>query len=357
KILSVWKTLGYASFTLVFLSLTLGFIHGFIHNYPHFLEGEFGFWSNRLLAAQIGVPGVGGILIFTLLTVLIVFFNFDFKFTDKKRDTAFAQANEPQNRSRDEEQYLHESEYRVDPVEFRLNKNKELSEDQAPATNQLKTTTDTTDKAEKIQQNLTVPPKTKSEEVKETLDFSVERAEEKPQNDLITPPLTVSAVKEEKPSTANELVEKIGQYDPKLDLSSYQYPTLDLLRDYGTGKITVNNSELEANKDKIVETLANYNIEIAKIKATIGPTVTLYEIIPKPGVRISKIKNLEDDIALSLAALGIRIIAPMPGKGTIGIEVPNSHPEMVSMRSVLATEKLQHTDMDLPIALGRTISN
>jgi len=158
-------------------------------------------------------------------------------------------------------------------------------------------------------------------------------------------------------TTADTLVEQFGQYDPKLDLAGYQYPHLDLLRDYGSGKIVVNNEELEANKDKIVDTLGNYNIEIDKIKATIGPTVTLYEIIPKPGVRISKIKNLEDDIALSLAALGIRIIAPMPGKGTIGIEVPNTKPEMVAMRSVIATEKFQHTDMDLPIALGKTISN
>ncbi|MNQ80939.1 DNA translocase SpoIIIE [compost metagenome] len=142
-----------------------------------------------------------------------------------------------------------------------------------------------------------------------------------------------------------------------MDLSSYKYPHLDLLENYGSNKISVNADELEANKNKIVETLNHYNIEIDKIKATIGPTVTLYEIIPAPGVRISKIKNLEDDIALSLAALGIRIIAPMPGKGTIGIEVPNMHPEMVSMRSILATEKFQTTTMDLPIAMGKTISN
>jgi S-DNA-T family DNA segregation ATPase FtsK/SpoIIIE len=140
-------------------------------------------------------------------------------------------------------------------------------------------------------------------------------------------------------------------------LSAYKKPHLDLLENYGSNKISVNADELEANKNKIVETLNHYNIEIDKIKATIGPTVTLYEIIPAPGVRISKIKNLEDDIALSLAALGIRIIAPMPGKGTIGIEVPNLHPEMVSMRSILATEKFQQTTMDLPIALGKTISN
>ncbi len=358
KIVSIWKTLGYATFALVFLSLTLGFIHGFITDYPHFLEGEFGFWTNRLLQAQIGVPGVGGLLIFTILTVLIVFFNFDFKFGGKSRTSGAQASKEPSRDLRDEEQYIHESEYRVDPVEFRLNRNKDLSEEQTPAANQLKTPPPANQDTEKLRQNLTIPPKAKPEETTDGLDFSIERTEEKPKNELIPPPsLTVSPIKEEKPSTADELVEKVGQYDPKLDLSGYQYPTLDLLRDYGSGKITVNNHELEANKDKIVDTLGNYNIEIAKIKATIGPTVTLYEIIPKPGVRISKIKNLEDDIALSLAALGIRIIAPMPGKGTIGIEVPNSHPEMVSMRSVLATEKFQHTDMDLPIALGRTISN
>src|SRR5690606_27999804 len=134
-----------------------------------------------------------------------------------------------------------------------------------------------------------------------------------------SPELTIEPTQEEK--KAEELVEQIGEYDPKLDLSSYQHPPLELLENYGSGKIAVNSEELEANKNKIVETLSNYNIEIDKIKATSGPTVTLYEIVPAPGVRISKIKNLEDDIALSLAALGIRIIAPMPGKGTIGIEV------------------------------------
>lgn len=150
---------------------------------------------------------------------------------------------------------------------------------------------------------------------------------------------------------------ELGNYDPTLDLSRYQYPTLDLLNDYGAPKVQVSKEELEANKDRIVETLGHYNIGIASIKATIGPTVTLYEIVPDAGVRISKIKNLEDDIALSLAALGIRIIAPIPGKGTIGIEVPNTRKEMVSMRSVLASDKFQNAEMDLPIAFGRTITN
>ncbi|QDA62224.1 FtsK/SpoIIIE family DNA translocase [Hymenobacter jejuensis] len=146
-------------------------------------------------------------------------------------------------------------------------------------------------------------------------------------------------------------------YDPTLDLPRYQYPTLELLNDYGAAKAQVSKEELEANKDRIVETLGHYGINIASIKATIGPTVTLYEIVPDAGVRISKIKSLEDDIALSLAALGIRIIAPIPGKGTIGIEVPNTKKEMVSIRSVFNTDKFVNTEMDLPIAFGRTITN
>ncbi|HOZ82218.1 MAG TPA: DNA translocase FtsK, partial [Bacteroidia bacterium] len=152
----------------------------------------------------------------------------------------------------------------------------------------------------------------------------------------------------------------LGEYDPTLDLSSYQYPVLDLLENYQSkSKLTHEElkAELETNKNKIVETLGHYNIGIEKIKATVGPTVTLFEIVPQAGVRISKIKNLEDDIALSLSALGIRIIAPIPGKGTIGIEVPNQSPEVVPMKAVLGSEKFINSDMDLPIGLGKTISN
>ena len=158
-----------------------------------------------------------------------------------------------------------------------------------------------------------------------------------------------------------DLVEQLGEYDPKLDLSQYQHPTLELLENYQSNRSQMSReelmAELEANKNRIIETLGHYDIEIEKIKATVGPTVTLFEIVPKAGIRISKIKNLEDDIALSLAALGIRIIAPIPGKGTIGIEVPNSNPDVVSMRSVIASEKFQSTDFELPIGLGKTISN
>ncbi|QCX38025.1 DNA translocase FtsK [Aureibaculum algae] len=158
-------------------------------------------------------------------------------------------------------------------------------------------------------------------------------------------------------SLSNKLVDDFGEFDPTLELSEFKFPSLDLLKDYGNENITIDQEELEANKDKIVETLNNYKIGIANIKATIGPTVTLYEIVPEAGVRISKIKNLEDDIALSLAALGIRIVAPIPGKGTIGIEVPNKNSTIVSMKSVLSTQKFQTSKMELPLALGKTISN
>ena len=146
-------------------------------------------------------------------------------------------------------------------------------------------------------------------------------------------------------------------YDPTLDLAGYEHPVLMLLDNYEDQKVEIDRSELESNKDQIIETLLNYKIEITKIRATIGPTVTLYEIVPAPGVRISRIKNLEDDIALSLAALGIRMIAPIPGRGTIGIEVPNKSKQVVSLREVLSHERFKRTDMDLPIALGKTISN
>ena len=166
------------------------------------------------------------------------------------------------------------------------------------------------------------------------------------------------ADEEEIENLSDKLVKDFGEFDPKLELSNYKFPSIELLRDHTVGAaITIDQEELEENKNRIVETLSNYKIGIANIKATVGPTVTLYEIVPDAGIRISKIKNLEDDIALSLSALGIRIIAPIPGRGTIGIEVPNKNAKIVSMRSVIASAKFQNAEMELPIAFGKTISN
>ncbi|HSH20431.1 MAG TPA: DNA translocase FtsK 4TM domain-containing protein [Draconibacterium sp.] len=196
----------------------------------------------------------------------------------------------------------------------------------------------------------------------EEIDIEIERDTEVE----ITKPVIKSADKElnlsvvQKKSDDDEdgpFDESMEDYDPTLDLSGFKFPTLELLEDHKSGNAEVTNEELISNKNKIVETLRHYKIEITKIRATIGPTITLYEIVPAPGIRIAKIKNLEDDIALSLSALGIRIIAPIPGRGTIGIEVPNQHPEIVSMRSIISSKKFQESTAELPIALGKTISN
>lgn len=184
----------------------------------------------------------------------------------------------------------------------------------------------------------------KKEEIKKDIKFNVEVA---PVIDIVT----------DSDKKSNELVQKHGLYDHTLDLANFQMPTIDLLKEYGNEEISINKEELEENKNKIVGLLKNFNVGIAEIKATIGPTVTLYEIVPEAGIRVAAIKKLQDDIALNLSALGIRIIAPMPGKGTIGIEVPRKNPTMVSMRSVIASHKFQNTDMDLPVVFGKTISN
>jgi DNA segregation ATPase FtsK/SpoIIIE, S-DNA-T family len=184
-----------------------------------------------------------------------------------------------------------------------------------------------------------------------------QKEEENIQEDGLKIEVKAAAQEDVVETLSQQLVEKYGTFDPTLELNGFKFPTLELLKDYGGSSITIDEDELEINKNKIIETLRNYKIEIAKIKANIGPTVTLYEIVPAAGVRISKIKNLEDDIALSLSALGIRIIAPIPGKGTVGIEVPNQKPSIVSMRSVIASQRFQKAEMELPIAIGKTISN
>jgi len=216
-----------------------------------------------------------------------------------------------------------------------------------------------TDEAEDIKNTYNISLETTNKKVKEYKNIKPSKGfeVEVPEPEI---EIKVEKLKEEKAEAKNlsdKLVEDFGLFDPTLELGNYQFPHLDLLKKYESEGITINQSELEDNKNKIVETLNNYKIGISSIKATIGPTVTLYEIVPNAGIRISKIKNLEDDIALSLSALGIRIIAPIPGKGTIGIEVPNNNPTIVSMRSVIASKKFQNSKMQLPIALGKTISN
>jgi S-DNA-T family DNA segregation ATPase FtsK/SpoIIIE len=368
RLLSLTKTLAYSFFCIIFFSIAIGFVHGLISDYPHFLEGEFGYWSNRLLDAQIGQAGTGCLLVFAGLTVLIIAYNIDFKLPERKTKGGLMPSAigehgivpEPVDIEGDIPDPLEwqSNRARFEPLpdndhvdEERLQQNiiihkpvvaAELVEAESivPHTTAHTTVLQNNIMHEPIiltPEPLMEDPAEMEEEEASEIPLTLEIEETRPQAEL--------AIEQETPKTANELVEKFGAFDPKLDLSGYKYPPIDLLENYGSNKISVDAGELEANKNKIVATLNHYNIEIDKIKATIGPTVTLYEIIPAPGVRISKIKNLEDDIALSLAALGIRIIAPMPGKGTIGIEVPNQHPEMVSMRSVLNDRKVpEHYD-------------
>jgi S-DNA-T family DNA segregation ATPase FtsK/SpoIIIE len=190
------------------------------------------------------------------------------------------------------------------------------------------------------------PRQTKTDEPTFTIEIKDDQADKE-----------IDDVGKLKLTNSDSLIEKYGYYDPRLDLRDYQFPSLELLKHHGNAELEINTAEIESNKERITNTLLNYGIGIASIKATVGPTVTLYEIVPDAGIRISKIRSLEDDIALSLSALGIRIIAPIPGKGTIGIEVPNKNRALVSIRSVLATEKFIKSEFDLPVVLGKTISN
>ena len=289
---------------------------GFYNDSSPLLSGLVGFEINDFFCTYLGSTGLISILVFTIIIILVV----QWKLTPEKVIQFFNHL------------FVREKLIEEIPVENSLNMEVEsfTSESIEKSENELSIKTD--DSYSKIDYS----------ESEESLEMEVEDVIEEESLD---------------DNLSQSLLEKQGFFDPKLELSKYSFPSHDLLKDYGEGTITIDQEELEINKNKIVETLSNYKIGISKIKATVGPTVTLYEIVPEAGIRISKIKNLEDDIALSLSALGIRIIAPIPGKGTIGIEVPNQKPSVVSMRSVITSSKFQKAEMELPLALGKTISN
>lgn len=327
RIFSMKRTLLVTSVSIVWVSLFLGL---FSQNIT-FLGGTFGFYAREWLAASFGFFGAILFVVIALFIASVILFNPDFK-------ALFAKFRFFSGAS-DEE----------DDADVGLNDLKTINtikeEDLEPEVDALEVSFEEEEEEEEEHDSeLIIANRMEEDEevVSDDEDFSIEVA-----------PKEVELSDED----LNDKLEEFGEYDPKLDLSSYTLPPIDLLQKFESTRTGVDKDELERNKNNIVETLLNYKIEIDKIKATIGPTVTLYEIIPAPGVRISKIKNLEDDIALSLAALGIRIIAPIPGKGTIGIEVPNSKPEIVSMRSLIASEKFQNSDAELPIVLGKTITN
>tara|TARA_R110002111_G_scaffold17626_3_gene43984 strand:- start:1689 stop:4115 length:2427 start_codon:yes stop_codon:yes gene_type:complete len=324
----IWGTL-----IVIWLSILFGF---FTHKYD-LLGGTIGYEMNHFFQDYIGKIGTVLLLIFGLIAYLAI----RFKVTGDTFTKLFKKAKQD--------------------IKADLKSDTSKKEPTVIFDNSL------TEEAEAIKSAFEIPldkpkptisnhstPETKAEKLK------MEVTEKSKEETIEIPELKVETVEEEKSETdnlADKLVEDFGQFDPTLELAKYQFPPLDLLKKYDNEGISIDQEELEENKNKIVETLNNYKIGISSIKATIGPTVTLYEIVPDAGIRISKIKNLEDDIALSLAALGIRIIAPIPGKGTIGIEVPNKNSTIVSMRSVIASQKFQKSTMELPIAFGKTISN
>lgn len=349
SLLPFGKTFAYTFFGVIWLSILLGSI--FTTHYFN-AGGSFGYFGFLWLKSIAGYIGVVLFLIGYLAIFSIVVFNTDFSFLLTPFQKLGNISLKKQAPLSNEELEITQPEiaaemptgnvitFSPDSFENEANSFKEHLEDNSEE--------EDIDE-EEIAKSITLSKKTVPV-MKQELTFEVE--------DTTLREEEVAEIVEERPrTTAEELVAEFGLYDPTLDLSNYVKPTLDLLSDYPNIKSQVDVKELEEKKNMILDTLKNYNIEIQSIKATIGPTVTLYEIVPAAGVRIAKIKNLEDDIALSLAALGIRIIAPMPGKGTVGIEVPNARPEMVPMKTALMSPKFQSSDMDLPIVMGKTITN
>lgn len=331
---------------LVFLSLWLSLFTGWINSDGALFSGGMGWFIAQWMKGFIG--SVGSFLVLLLSGLLFAVFQFKlaperFRWIRKSRVDA------------DTQEGFNPSTY--DSTEDESSGEKFTMESDAED-KEVSTALDlTSTTAEENVEDLITPNEEDEEADAESLNSRGDKsgaAEEEVALSIETAP---EEELDEDAQKAKKLVETYGAYDPRAELSNYQFPSLDLLKSYGGGDIQIDEEELEANKNRIVETLRNYQIEIAKITATIGPTITLYEIVPEAGIRISKIKNLEDDIALSLSALGIRIIAPIPGRGTIGIEVPNTHKQMVSMRSVLASKRFQQAEMELPIAFGKTISN
>ena len=336
KLISIVKSLKVSFLGLIWISMTAGFIFQYT-NYD-FLGGLYGLSIANWLTGIGGVIGAGFFILFSGFVSIVLLFNPSFKWLEKIID------------QKNNEEFLDENEFTpvntitkddviTEVVQTPIDLNNEDDDDENEITS--------------IEKEFELEEK-EIESTKKPIETEAKEQSTKDEN------FSVEVGKEENKLSDDEISDKVkefGEFDPKLELSQYQLPNIDLLEGHGDGNIIVNKEELEGNKNKIIETLNNYKISISKIKATIGPTVTLYEIVPAAGVRISKIKNLEDDIALSLSALGIRIIAPMPGKGTVGIEVPNSKPDIVSMRALIASDRFQNSELELPVALGKTISN
>ncbi|ROI11176.1 DNA translocase FtsK [Kaistella haifensis] len=363
-----WKTFGHSLFFICWLPIFMGAIT----KGEGVLSGVYGFQIMDFLNSVIGTAGLWLVLFVSIALYFVLEFNLNpknikSKLNDLNENTlGKVKAMMPSSENFEADEELEEiakvdtektnivspTSAPVTPVEIPVKgfPEVEISNDFETIKTPNKTNFDegeipqkitvTETSAAEINLNPTTTPTPKTDNI----EFKVEVAK-------------TMDILDETDQKSQELIDKHGLYDHKLDLAKFQMPTIDLLRDYGNEEISINRDELEENKNKIVGLLKNFNVGIAEIKATVGPTVTLYEIVPEAGIRVASIKKLQDDIALNLSALGIRIIAPMPGKGTIGIEVPRKNPSMVSMRSVIASQKFQNTDMDLPVVFGKTISN
>ena len=352
-LLSFKKAAKHSFFGLVWVSFTLGFF--FRGAKSSIFGGVFGFEFSTWSIGFLGKTGTFILLFFALASFLIIAFNIHQLFSKKDADEQVDEEKEEalnnystEGLGIDDLAALEglNTEEDDSALELTLSNTNDVNtpelKDNEPSLDLEVTSTNEEDQA--LEMSIEVPDEDASKKKEEgDLELAIEKVEEE------------AEVKENIPDAAHGIE---TEYDPTADLSNFKNPSLDLLADHGSSnEISMTKEELEANKNKIVKTLGDYAIKIQSIKATIGPTVTLYEIVPAAGVRISKIKNLEDDIALSLAAMGIRIIAPIPGRGTIGIEVPNLHPEIVSMKTILTSEKFQNTKFELPVGIGKTISN
>ncbi|MBI9065745.1 MAG: DNA translocase FtsK 4TM domain-containing protein [Salinivirgaceae bacterium] len=369
RLLPYRRTLKYALIITIWLSIALGFLFGGSAFLPGGLHGLFlSNWLNSFIG-KIGTTFLLLISLFGILVYSIEGFFEKFKKTLKELSEKKVMDVSLKAGVDEKKENLHETE---EPLESgNENSAEELLENKSDAEDdsfsvEFTSNRNNEDKEEpvfeeKSDDNIGFP----GFDNLETIEVKVVEKEQKSVSENLPKNEKDGAIElciESKRTEEDDPADKIrdlpeGDYDPTLDLSNYKLPPLELLEEHDASNVSVSEAELHSNKNRIVETLANYKIQIDKIKAIVGPTITLYEIVPAPGVRISKIKNLEDDIALSLAALGIRIIAPIPGRGTVGIEVPNLKPEIVSMRSIIASKKFQETKYELPIALGKTISN
>lgn len=335
-----WKTISHSLFFIIWIPVFMGAIT----QGEGVLSGVFGYQIQDSLSALIGTFGLWVTLVVSLALYFILEFNLNPNNLREKVDELNENTLGRLKKLRPDSQEPFEDEEPEiidEPVQLQ---NSPIIKDLAAELPDIKSSSEF---------EIETPNKTSFED--DTVNFNLT-----PDAEAFT--FTVEDAKgddylDESEKNAKQLVEKHGLYNHKLELSKFQMPPLELLTEYGNEHIPVNKEELEENKNKIVGLLKTFNVGISEIKATIGPTVTLYEIVPEAGIRVAQIKKLQDDIALNLSALGIRIIAPMPGKGTIGIEVPRKNPSMVSMRSVIASPRFQNTDMDLPVVFGKTISN